>query len=341
MTAGSPRIGVIADNTLQGHILANAIRGQGYELAVNTAPNLLEDRWYASGDLDLWVVDLTDEDRWNDFLDRFLEESDTPILFCDGLAPARTAEEYPRWERRLLTKMLDYVERPRIEVELDTLTPPTPAKKIIIPTPKEFRIAPRVGSAQRVWVLGASLGGPAAVKAFLDSLPAELPVAFFLAQHIDASFVETLAGVLCRDNGFTCRVGYEGSVLEHGTVTIAPIEYEVIFSETGVITSTGKDWEGPYAPSIDQAVDNVSQRYGANAGAILFSGMGNDGSIAAKKMKQRGGVIWAQTAETCACSSQPDSVRETGCVSYSGSPEQLALALVEQVRRGMASQTVS
>lgn len=339
MTAGSPRIGVIADNTLQGHILANAIRGQGYELVVNTAPNLLEDRWYTSGDLDLWVVDLTDEDRWNDFLDRFLEVSETPTLFCDGQAPARTAEEYPRWERRLLTKMLDYVDRPHIEVGLDTLSPPAPAKKVIIPTPKEFRAAARGGSAQRVWVLGASLGGPAAVKAFLDSLPAELPVAFFLAQHIDASFVETLAGVLCRDNGFTCRVGYEGQVLEHGTVTIAPIEYEVIFTETGIITSTGKRWEGPYAPSIDQAIDNVSQRYGANAGAILFSGMGNDGSIAAKKMKQRGGEIWAQTAETCACSSQPDSVRETGCVSYSGSPEQLALALVERVRRTMINQT--
>ena len=335
MTSGSPRIGVIADSTLQGHLLSNAIRTQGYELAVNTAPNLLEDRWYSSTDLALWVVDLTDEDRWNDFLDRFLEESETPILFCDGQAPARNAPEYPRWERRLLTKMLDYVERPRIEVELDALTPAV-SQKIVIPTPKEFSMAPRSGRPQRVWVLGASLGGPAAVKVFLDSLPAELPVAFLLAQHIDASFVETLAGVLCRDNNFKCEVGYDGTSLSHGTVTIAPIEYEVGFTETGVITSTGKDWEGPYAPSIDQAINNVSMRYGQYSGAILFSGMGNDGSIAAPHMKQRGGTVWAQSTETCACSSQPDSVRETGCVTYSDAPEKLALALVEEVRRSLS-----
>jgi len=339
MTAENPRIGVIADTTLQGHLLSNAIRGQGYEVAVNTSPNLLEDRWYNSSELALWVLDLSDEDRWSDFLDRFLDESEAPILICDGQAPHKTAPEYPRWERRLLTKMLDYVDRPQIKVELEVLEPAPARKKIVIPTPSEFRSIKRAGRPQRVWVLGASLGGPAAVKEFLDSLPAELPVAFFLAQHIDASFVETLSGVLCRDNGFDCKVGYDGESLSHGTVMIAPIEYEVQFTDTGMIKSAGKEWEGPYAPSIDQAINNVASRFGQYSGAILFSGMGNDGSIAAPQMKQRGGVVWAQTSDSCACSSQPDSVRETGCVDYSGTPEQLALALVEHVRRSMTGQT--
>ena len=339
MTAVNPRIGVIADTTLQGHLLSNAIRGQGYDIAVSTSPALLEERWYDSEELDLWVLDLSDEDRWSDFLDRFLDSSEAPILICDGQAPAKTSEQYPRWERRLLTKMLDYVDRPVIKVELESLEPPVEKKKIVIPTPSEFRGVRRAGRPQRVWVLGASLGGPEAVKEFLDSLPAELPVAFFLAQHIDASFVDTLSNVLCRDNDFDCKVGYDGESLSHGTVMIAPIEYEVQFTETGLITSTGKPWEGPYAPSIDQAINNVASRFGQYSGAILFSGMGNDGSIASPQMKQRGGVVWAQSAESCACSSQPDSVRGTGCVDYSGTPEQLALALVEQVRRSMQAAT--
>lgn len=340
MTSGSPRIGVIADTTLQGHLLSNAVRGQGYEVAVNTSPSSLEERWFNSEDLELWVLDLSDEDRWSDFLDRFLDATDVPILISDGQAPHKTAPDYPRWERRLLTKMLDYVDRPEIKVELEVLEP-VAKKKIIIPTPSEFRSVKRAGRPQRVWVLGASLGGPGAVKEFLDSLPPELPVAFFLAQHIDASFVETLSGVLCRDNGFECKVGYDGSSLSHGTVTIAPIEYEVQFTDTGLIASTGKPWEGPYAPSIDQAINNVASRFGQYSGAIMFSGMGNDGSIAAPQMKQRGGVIWAQSADSCACSSQPDSVRETGCVEYSGTPQELALALVEQVRRSMSGQTTN
>ncbi|MFN3712288.1 MAG: chemotaxis protein CheB [Alcanivoracaceae bacterium] len=331
MTSASPRIGIIADTTLQGHLLSSAVRAQGYQVVVNADPANIEARWFSSPDLDLWVVDLNREDRWQDFLDRLLEGSPIPILFSDGQAPARNSPNYPRWERRLLTKMLDYVGRPGVEEKLDKLAVTKPA--VSIPTPKEFRQLPLGPVPQRVWVLGASLGGPAAVKAFLDCLPAELPVAFFLAQHIDNSFLETLAGVLCRDNSFACRVGYDGEQLSHGTVLIAPVEYEVGFTDTGRVVSTGKPWEGPYAPSIDQAIGNASARFGVRAGAILFSGMGNDGSIAGPQMKQRGGVVWGQDAASCACSSQPDSARETGCVSYSGSPDKLALALVEHVRQ--------
>lgn len=331
MTSGSPRIGIIADTTLQGHLLSSAVRGQGYEVAVNSDPGNIELHWLSSNDLDLWVVDLNHEDRWQNFLDQLLEDTSKPILFSDGQAPARNSPLYPRWERRLLSKMLNYVGRPKIDVKLDSLLPARTA--VNIPTPKEFRTLSVSPVPQRVWVLGASLGGPAAVKLFLDCLPAELPVAFVLAQHIDNGFLETLAGVLCRDNSFQCRVGYDSEQLNHGTVLIAPVEYEVAFTDTGRLVSAGKPWEGPYSPSIDQVINNVSSRFKDRAGAILFSGMGNDGSIAGPLMTQHGAPLWAQDADSCACSSQPDAVRDTGCVSYSGTPEKLALALVEHVRQ--------
>jgi len=59
--------------------------------------------------------------------------------------------------------------------------------------------------------------------------------------------------------------------------------------------------------------------------------MGNDGAISAAKMRQMGIEVWAQTAETCANSSQPYSARATGCVTYSGSPTELARKLVEYI----------
>ena len=326
----NPRIGIIADTILQGHLLSSAVKGQGYELAVNTDPTHLQEAQLSDGP-DLWVVDLTEEDRWHEFLDNLLENAAAPILFSDGQAPPRNAPEYPRWERRLLSKMLDYVSKPQVQERLEALEPARPTR--VIPAPREFAAVASGDAPQRVWVLGASLGGPAAVKLFLDSLPAELPVAFVLAQHIDGGFLDTLAKVLCRDNGFACRVGVEGEVLRHGRVLIAPVDYEISFSNTGVVCNTGRQWEGPYAPSIDQVIQNASQCFGERANAILFSGMGNDGAIAGPQMRARGSEIWAQSSETCAVSSQPDAVRETGCVTYVGSPENLALQLVDYVRR--------
>lgn len=335
MTPRNPRIGVIADTSLQCHLLASAVRGQGYDVVLATAPDNLEAGWLEQKP-DAWVVDLAHEDRWQAFLDTLLEQATAPILFCDSQAPARIAPEYPRWERRLLGKLLEVVGQPMIREELATL--PQRAKPTRpIQTPVEFQAVPRGGAPERVWVLGASLGGPAAVKLFLDCLPPELPVAFFLAQHIDGAFLDTLAKVLCRDNSFRCQVGHDGSTLRHGTVLIAPVDYAVTFTGTGRVCSLGKPWDGPYSPSIDQTMQNIGLTFGARAGAIMFSGMGVDGSVGVPQLAARGAPVWAQTAESCAVSSQPDAARQTGCVSFNGGPESLARQLVENVRQELRS----
>lgn len=336
----NPRIGVVSDTFLQGSLLANAAKALGYTVVVNTQPgNLDTDRWIGKGVVECWLIDLHDQETWADFLDLLLEQADAPLIFGDGLAPTKTHEEYPRWERRLFQTLIKSVGRPVASVNFTVLEKTQAKPRSTITIPVEFKNPALVGAKpERVWVLGASAGGPAAVKLFLDSLPKELPVAFVLAQHIDPKMLDALAISLVRHNWFKMRIGRPGEPLRYGDILLAPCDAEISFDDAGRVVQTGKAWEGPYSPSIDQVISNVSMRFGANAGAILFSGMGNDGSIATPHMKARGGVVWAQTADTCAVSSQPDSVRDTGAVSYSGSPEHLALQLIEYVRQQMKGQ---
>lgn len=336
--AVNPRIGVISDTFLQGNQLANAARALGYEVVVSTQPaNLDADKWIGKGLVECWLVDLHDQETWAEFLDNLLEQADAPLIFGDGDAPPKTHEEYPRWERRLFQTLIKSVGKPVIASGRENLTLlertyAKPRSTIVIPN--EFK-APQVaeGIPSRVWVLGASAGGPAAVKLFLDSLPKELPVAFVLAQHIDPKMLDALANSLIRHNWFKIRIGTPGEPLRYGEIVVAPCDAEIAFDQQARVIQTGKPWEVPYAPSIDQVIANTTARFGAGTGAILFSGMGNDGSIAAPQLKAKGGTVWAQSAETCAVSSQPDSVRDTGCVGYSGSPENLALQLIEFVRQ--------
>lgn len=334
----NPRIGVIADTFLQGNLLANAAKALGYEVVVSTQPaNLDTTKWIGKGLVECWLVDLHDQETWAAFLDHLLEEADAPLIFGDGAAPPKTHEEYPRWERRLFQTLIKSVGRPVSAAGKENLTLlektlAKPRSTIIIPNEfKDPNLA--VAPLERVWVLGASAGGPAAVKLFLDSLPKELPVAFVLAQHIDPKMLDALATSLVRHNWFKMRIGRPGEPLRYGEIILAPCDAEIAFDDNGCVIQTGRPWDSPYAPSIDQMMANVTARFGAGAGAILFSGMGNDGSIAGPMMKARGGNVWAQSAETCAVSSQPDSVRDTGCVGYSGSPELLAQQLMEFVRQ--------
>ena len=64
MSSDSARIGIIADSTLQGHLLLQAMRAQGFRVAVNSDPENLDRSWFAPDTVDLWMVDLTSEDRW-------------------------------------------------------------------------------------------------------------------------------------------------------------------------------------------------------------------------------------------------------------------------------------
>ncbi len=182
--------------------------------------------------------------------------------------------------------------------------------------------------ADNVWVLGASIGGPEAVKRFLARIPVELPVAFVLAQHLGEGFVSLLATQLDRISCFKVKEAQAGDVLKHGEVIVVPIEQRMILDEQGQVKFLDEKWKGHYKPSIDSVIKDVCTSYKERAGVIIFSGMGADGVLASQKFaEQYQGNIWAQNSDTCVVSSMPDSVRKANLVSYSGSPEALALKI--------------
>lgn len=325
----NPRVGVISDSNLQRLALSQTVRGHGYELAFNTCPDKLDEATLAAAELDVWVVDVQSED--DEFLDRLLDHTSAPILFGLEEAPPPGARTYPRWERRVFIKLKETVGEPILEEKLDVLEQAGSAEIVPLDLP-EVLVNRRAHGLEWVVVLAASMGGPTAVKEFLDRLPKGLPVAFVLAQHIDERMQGTLAHVLARHNSMPCKVASAGDRLQHGEILIAPVASEIDFGAQGEVIVRDIQWDGPYAPSIDQTIANITRRFGARSGAIVFSGMGGDGSISGALMQDAGGFIWAQTAETCVCSSQPDAMRATGVVSFNAAPTGLAEHLVDFIR---------
>lgn len=332
----NPKVGVIADTTFLRHVVSHALESEGYEIVANTAPNQIDFEMVSSDELDVWLVELEDQDQWVDVIDALLDHAHAPIFFGDGQAPPQTSIQFPRWQRRIFTKISDIVGEPAGTVqqteEIQTLQNLPQLKTTKKPAPA-INHRTRGEVPEQVWVLGASLGGPAAVKLFLDQLPSGLPVAFVLAQHIDGGFQDVLAQVLGRHNQFNVSVAQDGQFLASGDVIIAPVSVEIEFANEGEIVMTERPWNGPYAPSIDQVMLSIGEAFADKSGAIIFSGMGNDGAIAGPQMRKKGGLIWAQSSDSCANSSQPDSVRDTGCVGFSGTPQALAFQLVERIRK--------
>jgi chemosensory pili system protein ChpB (putative protein-glutamate methylesterase) len=334
-SARSPaaRIAIVADTSLQRHVLQQALSGSGYQVVLNSDPARLDDEALAACETDLWLVDLAQSED-SVLIDNLLERASVPVLFGEGHAPERHSEHYPRWERRLVGKLKHLVGDPAQAVgpSLEALLQDAqrPGR---VELPVALAQTPLVAGepARQVWLLAASLGGPAAVKEFLDALPGGLPVGFVYAQHIDPSFESVLPQAVGRHSQWSVNPARQGDAVRCGEVVVVPISHELGFADDGTMQISGRGWPEPYSPSIDQMMLNLAQHFGAQCGVIAFSGMGSDGSAAAAYLRRRGGAIWTQRADTCAAPSMPDSLREGGYSTRSGAPRELAEALVGQL----------
>lgn len=324
----SLKLAVVAEDSLHIHRLRRAIEDFGCEV-ISLSPQSLQLKGF---DLDVsaWLVDLREDD---DLLDAFCE-LEQPVLLGFEAAPSPQTPEYPRWEKRLYAKLKNLIGQDFIIAgntqasitAIEQLAPQTTA----IPLPKTL-IGDSENQARNIFVIGSSLGGPEAVKLFLDALPKGLPVGFVYGQHIDAQFVQVLAQVLGRHSHFKLRIAEQGAKIHNGDVLIAPTDKEIGFKDE-IVQIYDRSWPGPYGPSVDQLILNTLQGF-PQAGVILFSGMGNDGAEAVSQLDEHATQIWAQNSETCASAAMPDASRETGAVSFSGSPQQLAQHLVEHINQ--------
>ena len=184
----------------------------------------------------------------------------------------------------------------------------------------------------RVWVLGASIGGPEAVREFLADIPAKCPALFLLAQHMGAEFMDIMAQQLVRSTSLTVRTPSHGERVGHGDIVIVPTTHRLRIDRAGVVTLEAQAaGVRPNSPSIDQVLEDVADRFGAKAGAIIFSGMAEDAAEGSRYLAGIGGTVYAQDPETCVISSMVDGVIETGVVSFVGSPKALAGKLLGEL----------
>lgn len=324
------RIGVIADTSLQRHVLQQALTANGYTVVLNSDPARLEEADLLAVDADLWLVDLAQTED-SPLVNALLERDSCPVLFGEGHAPERHSEHYPRWERRMFGKLKRLVGDPTRVVgpRLEGLRAEAQrSARLELPGAFSHSTLTENEPAREVWLLAASLGGPEAVKAFLDALPVGLPVGFVYAQHIEASFEPALPQAVGRHSQWSVNLARPNEFIRCGEVVIAPITQEVGFDKDGALLIHDRGWPEPYSPSIDQLMLNLAQQFGNRCGVIAFSGMGSDGSAAAAYLLRQGAKVWTQRADSCVCSSMPDSLREGGYSSVSGDPRELAQALV-------------
>ena len=178
--------------------------------------------------------------------------------------------------------------------------------------------------AKRVWLLGASTGGLEVVVKFLSQVPANNEIAFIYAQHIDAQQIETLQRILANQTNWPVRLAATGQTIAGGTVTLVSPRFDTRLCKSGWLLCFDSPWQGQYGPSIDRLASGIALLYRRNCGAIIFTGMGDDGSKGCQSIKDRGGLVWVQKPEGCTAPAMPTAVLSSSKVDFVGTVAQLA-----------------
>lgn len=183
-------------------------------------------------------------------------------------------------------------------------------------------------------VIGASTGGPRVIQQILMGLPATFDAAVLIVQHIAEGFSAGMAAWLASSCVLPISLAQEGSPLVPGTVLIAPERCDVLIEPDRRIHLSS----GPLllqCPAIDITMQAAAEVFGPYAIGVLLTGMGRDGAIGMKSIRQAGGYTIAQDKDSCVIYGMPRAAIDLQAVDVVLPPEEISLALLRRVSGSM------
>jgi two-component system, chemotaxis family, response regulator WspF len=171
------------------------------------------------------------------------------------------------------------------------------------------------GPVPPLLAIGASTGGPRALAAVLGSLPAELPAAVAVVQHIDGGFAAGLARWLAHRTPLTVAPLYGPEPLRAGHVWVAAGHGHLVLRDDLRLALSPQPADLLHCPSIDVFFESVARRVPGRGCAVLLTGMGRDGARGLRALRTAGYHTIAQDEHTSVVWGMPRVAAETGGAS--------------------------
>jgi two-component system CheB/CheR fusion protein len=159
--------------------------------------------------------------------------------------------------------------------------------------------------------IGASAGGLEALEQFFANVPADSGFAFVVIQHLDPDKDSALVPLLQRVSLVPMVQIKDNTALERGRVYIAPPGFEVSVLR-GVLYLLRPNASQGQAKPIDSFLRSLALDQQAQAAGVVLSGMGSDGTMGARALKEKAGVVLVQSPDTAKFGDMPRSAVDAG-----------------------------
>jgi two-component system chemotaxis response regulator CheB len=280
------------------------------------------------------------------FLRNLMRLRPMPVVMCSSLTE-RGAEVTLD---ALSVGAVDFVSKPKIDlaatlsdhcdelrtkikaaahVRVKTYSPTAaPAAAVSEPTPRHSAdavlgkapqpTASRLRTTDRIIAIGASTGGTEAIKEVLIRFPADTP-GIVIAQHIPKAFSTPFAKRMDACCSMTVYEAEDGQQILPGHVYIAPGDRHLLVVRDGARYVCRLDDGLPvnrHKPSVDVLFRSVAQQAGANAIGVILTGMGKDGALGLKEMREAGSPTIAQDEATSVVWGMPGEAVAIGAAAH-------------------------
>ncbi|ABC30574.1 Chemotaxis response regulator containing a CheY-like receiver domain and a methylesterase domain [Hahella chejuensis KCTC 2396] len=180
-----------------------------------------------------------------------------------------------------------------------------------------------------VIAIGASTGGPVALKELLQGISRKTPCPVLVVQHISPGFLTSFCEWLNQVSALPVSIGEYGERAERGRVYLAPDGCHMEVDRSCRISLVNGNRDETLCPSVSRLFSSVAKNFGRNAVVVLLSGMGRDGAAEMAELHRLGALTIAQDPATVVVNGMPGEAVKLGAARHVLSPPRIAALLNE------------
>jgi two-component system chemotaxis response regulator CheB len=187
---------------------------------------------------------------------------------------------------------------------------------------------------RRVVVIGASTGGPQALRRLVGALPQGFPVPVAIVLHLPPGYTEAFARRLDEESEVEVLEASENLELTAGRVVVARAGMHLKLRRDGGAVRAHLDSapaDVPHRPSVDALFRSAAEVYGAGVLGVVLTGMGNDGLEGAQAIHAAGGELLTEAESSCVVYGMPRSVDEAGLSSAKAPISEMAQTILQRL----------
>lgn len=203
------------------------------------------------------------------------------------------------------------------------------------PLEQEQRVQPLRGDSFSLVAVGTSTGGPKALHEVLSNLPLDLNSSILIVQHMPPRFTNSLAQRLNSVSAYNVKEAENGECVKKGWAYIAPGDYHMEVSMRNgkyVINLSQSPTVNGHRPSVDVLFYSAAKLTVKKIGVIM-TGMGSDGALGLKAMKESGAYTIAENQDTSVVYGMPKVAAGLGIVDYEVPLYRIADYIVQVLNR--------